>query len=76
MPKAAALALAEVPHVAGTGSAVLGAVQVIAGAAATPLVGLAGEHTAVPLAIVLASSAAIMGIACIVAHPTRIVSRV
>ena len=74
MPKAAALALAEVRHVAGTGSAVLGTVQFTAGAAVTPLVSLAGEHTALPFAIVLASSATVMGIACVVARPAGILT--
>lgn len=74
MPKAAALALAEVRHVAGTGSAVLGTVQFMAGAAVTPLVSLAGEHTALPFAIVMASSATAMGIACVVARPAGILT--
>jgi len=74
LPKAAALALAEVPHVAGTGSAVLGTVQFLVGAAVTPLVSLAGEHTAVPFAIVLASAAAIMGISCLAARPARVLA--
>ncbi|MET9859517.1 multidrug effflux MFS transporter [Streptomyces smyrnaeus] len=46
---ATALALERVPHAAGTGSAVLGTLQSIVGAVASPLVGLGGAHTAVPL---------------------------
>ncbi|MFK4067028.1 multidrug effflux MFS transporter [Streptomyces sp. NPDC029674] len=46
---APALALARVPHAAGTGSAVLGTLQSILGAAVAPLMGIAGGHTVVPL---------------------------
>lgn len=46
---AAALALERVPAAAGTGSAVLGTVQSLLSAVAAPLVGLGGEHTAVPM---------------------------
>ncbi|GAB2870444.1 multidrug effflux MFS transporter [Streptomyces mayteni] len=46
---ATALALARVPYAAGTGSAVLGALQSLLGAAVAPLMGIAGEHSAVPL---------------------------
>ncbi|MFD4630488.1 multidrug effflux MFS transporter [Streptomyces sp. NPDC058284] len=46
---APALALTRVPHAAGTGSAVLGTLQSILGAAVAPLMGVAGGHTVVPL---------------------------
>lgn len=46
---AAALALDRVPRAAGTGSAALGTVQSLLSAVAAPLVGLGGEHTAVPM---------------------------
>ncbi|UJB45976.1 multidrug effflux MFS transporter [Streptomyces sp. A1-5] len=46
---AAALALERVPHAAGTGSALLGTTQSILSAIAAPLVGLGGEHTALPM---------------------------
>ncbi|MFD4481715.1 hypothetical protein ACFWPU_37180 [Streptomyces sp. NPDC058471] len=46
---APALALARVPHAAGTGSAVLGTLQSILGAAVAPLMGIAGGHTSMPL---------------------------
>ncbi|GGR59562.1 MULTISPECIES: MFS transporter [Streptomyces] len=46
---ATALAIERVPHAAGTGSAVLGTLQSILGGIASPLVGLGGENTAVPL---------------------------
>ncbi|MFD6620254.1 MFS transporter, partial [Streptomyces albidoflavus] len=51
---ATALAIERVPHAAGTGSAVLGTLQSVLGAAVAPLVGLGGEDTAVPLFIGMA----------------------
>ena len=56
---ATALALAAVPHAAGRGSAVLGALQFGLGAVVSPLVGLGGGHTAAPLAAVLGTAAAL-----------------
>ncbi len=52
-PNATALALAPFPHVAGSASALMGLSQFTLGAAVAPLVGIAGQHTAVPLAIVV-----------------------
>ncbi|WP_282790807.1 multidrug effflux MFS transporter [Streptomyces sp. CC224B] len=52
---ATALAIERVPHAAGTGSAVLGALQGVLGAVASPLIGLGGDDTAVPLFIGMAS---------------------
>ncbi|SHF93663.1 multidrug effflux MFS transporter [Streptoalloteichus hindustanus] len=46
---ATALALERVPHATGTGSAVLGTLQSGLGALVAPLMGAAGEHSAVPL---------------------------
>lgn len=59
-PTATTIALADYPHQAGRASSLLGLGQYIAGAFAAPLVGLAGEQTAVPLGVVVvgASSAA------------------
>ncbi|MGE2728048.1 multidrug effflux MFS transporter [Mycolicibacterium vaccae] len=54
---ATALAIAEVRHAAGTGSAVLGFLQYGLGAAASPLVGLAGPDSAVPMAMVMLGGA-------------------
>jgi MFS transporter, DHA1 family, multidrug resistance protein len=56
---ATSLALDEVRHVAGSGSAVLGALQFGLAAAVAPLVGIAGDHTAVPMAIAMLMSALI-----------------
>ncbi|WP_051110648.1 multidrug effflux MFS transporter [Longispora albida] len=61
-PNITALALAGHGTQAGTASAVLGTTQYLVGSAVVPLVGLAGDHTAVPMAIVVASlSAAAVG---------------
>ena len=56
LPNTAALALAGQARVAGTASAVLGLLQYAVGAFAAPLVGLGGETTALPMAIVIATS--------------------
>ena len=50
---AAALATEQVREHAGSGSAVMGALQFTLAAAVSPLVGLAGEESAVPMAIVM-----------------------
>lgn len=57
---ATALATAQVTKYAGTGSAMLGALQFTLAAVASPLVGVAGEQSAVPMAVtmVVASSIA------------------
>lgn len=50
---ATSLATAEVPFAAGAGSAILGALQFGLGALVSPLVGLAGERDARPMAITM-----------------------
>lgn len=57
MGNAAALAMAEVRSVAGTGSAVLGFGQFALGAAVSPLVGLGGASSALVPALVMAVAA-------------------
>jgi MFS transporter, DHA1 family, multidrug resistance protein len=52
-PIASALALMDYPQQAGAASSLFGLAQYIAGALAAPLVGLAGERSAVPLGIVV-----------------------
>ena len=52
----AALAMAYVREVAGTGSALMGFSQFAVGAVVSPLVGLSGDHSAVAPAIVMACS--------------------
>jgi DHA1 family bicyclomycin/chloramphenicol resistance-like MFS transporter len=50
-PNATALALSGHPEMAGTGSAILGILQFGLGAAVAPLIGLAGTHSALPMAV-------------------------
>ncbi|MEV7415780.1 multidrug effflux MFS transporter [Streptomyces sp. NPDC089919] len=57
LPNTNALAMMHTPHAAGSASALLGTAQFLVGAAASPLVGLAGEGTAVPMAVVQLSCA-------------------
>ncbi|NJP99648.1 multidrug effflux MFS transporter [Streptomyces zingiberis] len=52
MPNTNAQALMRTRHAAGTASALLGTATFLAGAIASPLVGVAGEGTAVPMAVV------------------------
>ncbi|WP_239590188.1 multidrug effflux MFS transporter [Streptomyces aureoverticillatus] len=52
MPNTNALALMRTRHAAGSASALLGTSSFLIGAIASPLVGIAGEHTAVPMAVV------------------------
>jgi DHA1 family bicyclomycin/chloramphenicol resistance-like MFS transporter len=56
---AAALATEQVKEYAGSGSAIMGALQFTLAAVASPLVGLAGEGSAVPMAIVMLVAGAI-----------------
>lgn len=53
---ATTLALGEAHHHAGTGSAVLGTLQFLLAALISPLVGIGGEDTAVPMAIAMVVS--------------------
>ncbi|MCX4592433.1 multidrug effflux MFS transporter [Streptomyces sp. NBC_01549] len=52
LPNTQALALMRVRHTAGSASALLGTTSFLIGAIVSPLVGIAGEHTAVPMAVV------------------------
>ncbi|MET9060634.1 multidrug effflux MFS transporter [Streptomyces antibioticus] len=52
LPNAQTLALMRVRHSAGSASALLGTSSFLIGAIASPLVGIAGERTAVPMAVV------------------------
>ncbi|WP_036283601.1 multidrug effflux MFS transporter [Microbacterium luticocti] len=52
MSNASALALARADAARGSGAALLGASQFFVGGLASPLVGLWGEHTAVPMAVI------------------------
>ncbi|TVT17034.1 Bcr/CflA family multidrug efflux MFS transporter [Amycolatopsis acidiphila] len=54
MPNASSLALADHPSTAGAASALLGVLQFVIGGLATPLVGIGGERTAIPMGTVMA----------------------
>jgi MFS transporter, DHA1 family, multidrug resistance protein len=59
MPNSVALALSgRPPNVAGSASALFGLAQYVIGAAAAPLVGLAGSHSAMPMVVLIAVAAA------------------
>lgn len=53
-PNSTALALAEHSSIAGSASALIGVLQYIIGAIITPLVGLGGNTSATPLALIIA----------------------
>lgn len=55
-PNTTAQALMRTPHAAGSASALLGTSSFLIGAVASPLVGIAGEATAVPMAVVQLAS--------------------
>ncbi|MFV0130151.1 multidrug effflux MFS transporter [Streptomyces sp. HMX112] len=52
LPNTNAQALMRTPHAAGSAAALLGTSSFLVGAVASPLVGVAGEATAVPMAVV------------------------
>lgn len=69
---ASALALSQVRDLAGTGSAFLGTLQFLAGAAVAPLVGLAGDHDPRPMAAVMLAAALFSALAlAVIAAPAR-----
>jgi DHA1 family bicyclomycin/chloramphenicol resistance-like MFS transporter len=63
MPNANSQGLQRAPHAAGSASALSGTAQFLVGAVASPLVGVAGEHTAVPMALVQVGSLALAAVA-------------
>ncbi len=76
-PNGGALASAEVPDHPGTGSAMLGFVQWLAAGTIAPIAGLGGEHTAVPMALLMTGGAAVSMIGLlVVARPANGVRRV
>ncbi len=58
-PSATALAMADYPQIAGSASGLLGVMQFLIGAACAPLVGAFGTRTALPMAVVIATLAAL-----------------
>ncbi|MEV7614541.1 multidrug effflux MFS transporter [Streptomyces sp. NPDC089799] len=66
LPNTNALALMRTPHAAGSASALLGTSSFLVGAVASPLVGIAGEDTAVPMAVVQLTCA-LLAVACFAA---------
>ncbi len=71
-PNGGALASAEVPEHPGTGSALLGFVQWVAAGVIAPIAGLGGEHTAVPMAVLMILTIAISMVGLFVfARPSR-----
>jgi DHA1 family bicyclomycin/chloramphenicol resistance-like MFS transporter len=66
MANATALAIGEVGYAAGTGSAVIGFLQYGLGAVVSPMVGLAGEHSAVPMGLAMAGCAVFAALALVV----------
>jgi MFS transporter, DHA1 family, multidrug resistance protein len=69
LPNAPALALARHGEVAGTASALLGAVQMGVGAAVSPLVGVLGNDAAAMGAVVLGGSVAALAVLLSVVRP-------
>jgi DHA1 family bicyclomycin/chloramphenicol resistance-like MFS transporter len=69
MSNASALALTRAPsHARGSVSALLGACQFAVGGLVAPLVGLWGEHTALPMASVMLGTSAAAAAAALVAR--------
>jgi MFS transporter, DHA1 family, multidrug resistance protein len=64
IPNATALALQAHERSAGSASGLLGVAQYVAGAAAAPLVGVAGARTAVPMGAVMAA----LGVGAVLAY--------
>ncbi|MPV89628.1 Bcr/CflA family efflux MFS transporter [Georgenia ruanii] len=65
---AVALAQSRVPGRAGAGSAVIGLLQFLTGGLVSPLTGLAGQHTAVPMAVLMALCSTLAMTAALVAR--------
>lgn len=73
MPNANTQALMRTPRSAGSASALLGTSQFLVGAVASPLVGVAGERTAVPMALVQFSAVTLAAVAFVgLCRPWRV----
>ncbi|WP_029109895.1 multidrug effflux MFS transporter [Mycobacterium sp. URHD0025] len=71
---ATSLALDQVRHAAGTGSAVLGALQFGLAAVVSPIVGIGGDHTALPMAVAMVISSGIGAAALLLTRERRAVA--
>jgi DHA1 family bicyclomycin/chloramphenicol resistance-like MFS transporter len=69
VPNSGALASSEVPDHPGTGSALLGFVQWVAAGTIAPIAGLGGQHTAVPMALLMVGGAALSLVGLVIARP-------
>jgi DHA1 family bicyclomycin/chloramphenicol resistance-like MFS transporter len=78
-PNGGAMASAEVPGHPGTGSALLGFVQWLAAGTIAPVAGLGGDDTAVPMALLMITGAALSMVGLLVlarpASPVRAAGR-
>lgn len=71
MSNSSALALARAGQARGSGSALIGTAQFAFGGAAAPLVGLWGEGTALPMAVIVAGAAVLSAVLVALASRTR-----
>lgn len=74
-PNGGALASAAVPEHPGTGSAVLGFVQWLAAGTVAPIAGLGGEHTAVPMAVLMIACTLLSMVGLRMARPSAAAAR-
>lgn len=73
-PNALTLAMAEHGKDAGAASAMLGVLQFLIGGLVAPLVGIGGQHTAIPMLVVMAGCAVVATLAwTVLARPRRLV---
>ena len=73
MPNSTALAMTDHPETAGSASALLGMLQFVIGAGVAPLVGVAGKHSAAPMALTIAllATGALAAMALLTRRPAR-----
>lgn len=74
LPNTPALALTRHGEAAGTAAALLGASQFVIGGAAAPLIGLMGSGSAVPMALVMATTASLAAIVAARTLRVRVIS--
>jgi DHA1 family bicyclomycin/chloramphenicol resistance-like MFS transporter len=76
VPTSTSLALEEQGWAAGSASALLGLGQFIVAALVAPLAGVAGQHTAVPMAVLIATLAVAGLLVEVAFHGVRLPARV